>query len=216
MSENGVRYGVDVVQGHKTGFYLDQRDNRAAVARYVAGKRVLDVFCYTGGFGLTALKVGKASEVHAVDVSEAALGLAKANAELNQVSCAIRFEKSDAFEALERLAADGESFDTVILDPPKLTRHRAGLAKALRGYHSLNQLALGVLAPGGILVSCSCSGLIGRDDFVAMLGSRFPEKRPANSDSRIAGPGRRSSHVGPLPGDRVPQVLHLPSRVNEG
>jgi 23S rRNA (cytosine1962-C5)-methyltransferase len=171
VSENGVRYGVDVVQGHKTGFYLDQRDNRAAVARYVAEKRVLDIFCYTGGFGLTALKVGKASEVYAVDVSEAALGLAKANAELNEVSSAIRFEKSDAFEALERLAAAGESFDTVILDPPKLTRHRAGLAKALRGYHSLNQLALGVLAPGGILVSCSCSGLIGRDDFVAMLGS---------------------------------------------
>jgi 23S rRNA (cytosine1962-C5)-methyltransferase len=171
VSENGVRYGVDVVQGHKTGFYLDQRDNRAAVARYVAGKRVLDVFCYTGGFGLTALKVGKASNVYAVDVSEAALGLAKANAELNEVSCAIRFEKSDAFEALEHLAAASESFDTVILDPPKLTRHRAGLAKALRGYHSLNQLALGVLAPGGILVSCSCSGLIGRDDFVAMLAS---------------------------------------------
>ena len=171
VAENGVRYGVDVVQGHKTGFYLDQRDNRAAVARYVGGKRVLDVFCYTGGFGMAALKVGQAREVHAVDVSEAALSLAKANAELNQVSAAIRFVKSDAFEELERLAAAGELFDTVILDPPKLTRHRAGLAKRCRGYHSLNQLALGVLNPGGILVSCSCSGLIGRDDFVAMLGS---------------------------------------------
>jgi 23S rRNA (cytosine1962-C5)-methyltransferase len=171
VAENGVSYGVDVVQGHKTGFYLDQRDNRAAVARYVEGQRVLDVFCYTGGFGLTALKVGKAREVHAVDVSEAALTLAKANAELNHVLPAMRFVKSDAFEELERLAAAGELFDTVILDPPKLTRHRAGLAKALRGYHSLNQLALGVLKPGGILVSCSCSGLIGRDDFVAMLAS---------------------------------------------
>jgi 23S rRNA (cytosine1962-C5)-methyltransferase len=87
------------------------------------------------------------------------------------VAGAIRFVKSDAFEELERLAEAGETFDTVILDPPKLTRHRAGLAKALRGYHSLNQLALGVLAPGGILVSCSCSGLVGRDDFVAMLAS---------------------------------------------
>jgi 23S rRNA (cytosine1962-C5)-methyltransferase len=171
VSENGVRFGIDVVQGHKTGFYFDQRDNRAAVARYVAGKRVLDVFCYTGGFGLTALKVGHAREVHAVDVSESALTLAKANAELNDVLPAMRFFKSDAFEELERLAAAGEMFDTVILDPPKLTRHRAGLAKALRGYHSLNQLALAVLSPGGILVSCSCSGLIGRDDFVAMLGS---------------------------------------------
>jgi 23S rRNA (cytosine1962-C5)-methyltransferase len=171
MSENGVRYGIDVVQGHKTGFYLDQRDNRAAVARYVEGKRVLDLFCYTGGFGLTALKVGKAHEVYAVDVSETALSLARANAELNGVSAAIQFAKSDTFEELERLAAAGEMFDTVILDPPKLTRHRAGLAKALRGYHSLNQLALNVLKPGGILVTCSCSGLIGRDDFVAMLGS---------------------------------------------
>lgn len=171
VTENGVQYGVDVVQGHKTGFYLDQRDNRAAVARYVGGQRVLDVFCYTGGFGLTALKAGQAREVHAVDASETALALAKANAELNHVLPAIRFVKSDAFEELERLGAAGELFDTVILDPPKLTRHRAGLAKALRGYHSLNQLALRVLKPGGILVSCSCSGLIGRDDFVAMLAA---------------------------------------------
>jgi 23S rRNA (cytosine1962-C5)-methyltransferase len=171
LVENGVRYAVDVQQGHKTGFYLDQRDNRATVARYVAGKRVLDIFCYTGGFGLTALKVGNAREVHAVDVSEAALELARKNAEANQVADAIQFVKSDAFEELERLAAAGETFDVVILDPPKLTRHRAGLAKALRGYHSLNQLALNVLNPGGILVSCSCSGLIGRDDFVGMLAS---------------------------------------------
>jgi 23S rRNA (cytosine1962-C5)-methyltransferase len=171
LVENGVRYAVDVQQGHKTGFYLDQRDNRAAVARYVAGKRVLDIFCYTGGFGLTALKVGNAREVHAVDVSEAALELARKNAQANQVADAIQFVKSDAFEELERLAAAGETFDVVILDPPKLTRHRAGLAKALRGYHSLNQLALNVLNPGGILVSCSCSGLIGRDDFVGMLAS---------------------------------------------
>jgi len=171
LVENGVRYAVDVQQGHKTGFYLDQRDNRAAVGRYVAGKRVLDVFCYTGGFGLTALKVGQAREVHAVDVSEAALELARTNAEANQVSASIQFVKSDAFQELERLAAAGESFDVVILDPPKLTRHRAGLSKALRGYHSLNQLALNVLNPGGILVSCSCSGLIGRDDFVGMLAA---------------------------------------------
>jgi 23S rRNA (cytosine1962-C5)-methyltransferase len=171
LVENGVRYAVDVQQGHKTGFYLDQRDNRAAVARYVRDKRVLDVFCYTGGFGLTALKVGQAREVHAVDVSEAALELARTNADNNHVADAIRFAKSDAFEELERLAAAGESFDAVILDPPKLTRHRAGLAKALRGYHSLNQLALNVLKPGGILVSCSCSGLIGRDDFVGMLAA---------------------------------------------
>ena len=171
LVENGVRYAVDVQQGHKTGFYFDQRDNRAAVARYVAGKRVLDIFCYTGGFGLTSLTVGKARQVHAVDVSESALELARKNAEANQVAGAIEFVKSDAFEELERLVAAGEMFDVVILDPPKLTRHRAGLSKALRGYHSLNQLAVNVLKPGGILVSCSCSGLIGRDDFVGMLAA---------------------------------------------
>lgn len=192
VAENGVQYGVDVVQGHKTGFYLDQRDNRAAVARYVAGKRVLDVFCYTGGFGLTALKAGNAREVVAVDVSDAALGLAKANAELNQVSSAIHFAKSDAFEELERLAAAGELFDAVMLDPPKLTRHRAGLAKALRGYHSLNQLALGVLKPGGILVSCSCSGLIGRDDFVAMLAS--VSQRSGRSIQILESRGQAADH----------------------
>jgi 23S rRNA (cytosine1962-C5)-methyltransferase len=171
ISENGVRYGVDVVQGHKTGFYLDQRDNRAAISRYVAGRRVLDLFCYTGGFGIAALKTGQAREVHAVDSSEAALSLARANAELNGVLAGFHTVKADAFEELERLAAAGELFDTVILDPPKLTRHRAGLSKALRGYHSLNQLALRVLKPGGMLVTCSCSGLVGRDDFVAMLAS---------------------------------------------
>ena len=138
-----MRYGVDVVQGHKTGFYLDQRDNRAAVARYAAGKRVLDLFCYTGGFGLAALIAGNAREVVAVDSSETALALAKANSELNQFLASIRFVKSDVFEELERLSGaggdedageaesfDAESFDMVILDPPKLTRHRAGLDKA--------------------------------------------------------------------------------------
>jgi 23S rRNA (cytosine1962-C5)-methyltransferase len=171
LEENGLRFGVDVVQGHKTGFYLDQRENRAAAARYLAGRRVLDLFCYTGAFGIAALKLGQAKSVHAVDASESALTLARANAELNQVSGAIEFEKADTFEALERLAAAGETFDAVILDPPKLTRHRAGLAKALRGYHSLNELAVQVLEPGGILVTCSCSGLVGRDDFVAMLAA---------------------------------------------
>jgi 23S rRNA (cytosine1962-C5)-methyltransferase len=167
--ENGLRFGVDVVQGHKTGFYLDQRENRLAAARYMVGHRVLDLFCYTGAFGIAALKLGRASSVLAVDASESALGLARSNAELNGVSAAIQFEKGDSFAALERLAAGGESFDSVILDPPKMTRHRAGLTKALRGYHSLNDLAVRVLKPGGMLITCSCSGLVGRDDFVAML-----------------------------------------------
>ena len=171
ITENGLRFGVDVTQGHKTGFYLDQRENRVAAARYLAGHRVLDLFCYTGAFGIAALKLGQAKSVHAVDASEPALALARANAELNGVSADIQFEKSDSFEALERLAAAGEKFDSVILDPPKLTRHRAGIEQALRGYHSLNELAVRLLAPGGILITCSCSGLVGRDDFVGMLAA---------------------------------------------
>ncbi len=171
LVENELRFGVDVVQGHKTGFYLDQRENRRAAARYMAGHRVLDLFCYTGAFGIVAIKHGGARAVHAVDASEPALTLARANAELNEVTSAIEFEKSDVYEALERLAAAGETFDSVILDPPKMTRHRAGITKALRGYHSLNELAVRVLRPGGILVTCSCSGLVGRDDFVAMLAA---------------------------------------------
>ena len=169
IEEHGIRYGVDVVQGHKTGFYLDQRDNRAAVAGYLRDCRVLDAFCYSGGFGLAALKLGQAREVLGLDASEAALTLARNNAEHNGVLHQTRYERGDVFDALERLAGAGERFDAVILDPPKLTRHRAGIEKALKGYFSMNRLAVDVLAPGGILVSCSCSGLVSRDDFESVL-----------------------------------------------
>lgn len=169
IDEHGVRYGVDVVKGQKTGTYLDQRDNRVAAARYGAGHRVLDLFCYSGGFGIAALKLGNAESVLAADVSESALQIAQSNAERNGVTDRIQFEKSNAYDYLEKMADQGERFDTVILDPPKMTRHKAGLTKALRGYHSLNRLAVDLLNPGGILVSCSCSGLVSRDDFRQML-----------------------------------------------
>lgn len=169
IEEHGIRYGIDVAQGQKTGFFLDQRENRAAVADYVRGQRVLDLFCYTGGFGLHCAKHGGAAEVLSVDLSEPALVLARANAELNGVLDRMRFERSDGFKMLERLAAAGERFDTVILDPPKLARHRSGLNSALRGYYSLNRLALDVLRPGGLLVTCSCSGLVTREMFVEVL-----------------------------------------------
>ena len=171
IEDQGVRFGVDVVEGQKTGFYLDQRTNRTAAARYLRGCRVLDLFCHSGGFGLAALKSGNAAGVLGIDVSEPALKLARANAELNDVSSAIRFEQGKAFDALERLGGAGEQFDAVVLDPPKMTRHRSGFQKALRGYFSLNRLALDVLKPGGILVSCSCSGLVGRRDFEEMLAT---------------------------------------------
>ncbi|MEX0716830.1 MAG: class I SAM-dependent rRNA methyltransferase [Planctomycetaceae bacterium] len=171
IEEHGVRFGVDVVEGQKTGFFLDQRDNRRAVAGYVAGKRVLDVFCYSGGFALACAVRGGAKEVLGIDSSEPALALARANAELNGVAHRVRFEQAKAFDALERLRDAGERFDVVILDPPKMTRHRKGLEQALRGYHSLNHLAVELLVPDGLLVSCSCSGLISREEFESMLAS---------------------------------------------
>ncbi len=167
--EHGLKWEVDLTEGQKTGGYLDQRDNRRALARYVHGHRVLDVFCYTGGFGLGALVWGGASEVVAVDSSEAALQLAQRNAELNGVADRWRCLRSDGFKALETLRDAGEQFDTVVLDPPKLTRTRSALPQALRAYHSLNRLAVSVLKPGGLLVTCSCSGLVTRDDFEQML-----------------------------------------------
>lgn len=171
IDEHGVRYGVDVVEGQKTGFFLDQRDNRKAVAEYAEGKRVLDVFCYSGGFSLVCAVKGRAKETLGIDSSESALTMARANAELNGVAGRMRFELAKAFDALERLRGAGERFDIVILDPPRMTRHRRGIEQALRGYHSLNLLGVELLAPDGLLVSCSCSGLVSREEFEAMLSS---------------------------------------------
>lgn len=169
IEEHDLRYGLDLVEGQKTGFYLDQRDNRRIISQYVAGHRVLDVFSYHGGFALNCAKHGGAKEVTCVDVSAPALKLAEANAALNGVADRLRFRNQDGFKALEELAANGEIFDTVILDPPKLARNRAGLDAALRGYYSLNRLALNVLKPGGWLLTCSCSGHVTREMFLEVL-----------------------------------------------
>lgn len=190
IEEQGVRYGVDLIEGQKTGFYLDQRQNRAAVARYCKGRRVLDAFCYSGGFGISAAKQGGAKEVVALDVSEPAIALAERNAELNAVAERVRFEKADAFARLAELAESGERFDVAILDPPKMTRHRSGLKQAMRGYHSLNESAVHLLNAGGILVTCNCSGLVSPDDFKLMLANvATTTKRPIRIlESRGAAP----------------------------
>ena len=170
IEEHGVRYGVDVAEGQKTGFFLDQRDNRRRTAEFVKGHRVLDVCCYTGGFSLNCLVNGGAAAVVAVDASEAALEQARSNAELNGVANRLKIIKQDAFKALEAFETRGETFDTVVLDPPKLARNRQGIDAALRGYYSLNRFALGLIRPGGFFVTCSCSGHISHEMFVDMLG----------------------------------------------
>ena len=167
IGEHGVRYGLDLAGGQKTGFFIDQRDNRLAAAGYFRGRRVLDLFCYTGGFALCAAAHG-AGETLGIDSSAKAIALAKANAELNGLA-KVRFEAADGFKSLEALAADGRRFGAVVLDPPKFARNRQGVAEALRAYHHLNRQAVGLLEPDGILTTCSCSGHVSREDFLHML-----------------------------------------------
>jgi 23S rRNA (cytosine1962-C5)-methyltransferase len=166
--EHGLRFGVDLTEGQKTGFYLDQRDNRQAAAGYARGRRVLDMFSYSGGFALACAVAGRAASVLAVDTSAKATALVDANAALNGVAT-VTAETADAFEKLDSLAVAGERFGMVVLDPPKFARSRASLDDALRAYHRINRVACDLLEPGGILVTCSCSGSVSREDFLQML-----------------------------------------------
>ena len=168
VHEHGLRFGIDLAEGQKTGYYLDQRDNRHAAGRYAQGRRVLDMFCYSGGFSVACAVAGRAASVLAVDSSAKATTLAKANADLNGAAN-VAVETADAFEKLDALLAAGERFGMVVLDPPKFARSRASLDDALRAYHRINRAALGLLEPGGILVTCSCSGSVSREDFLQML-----------------------------------------------
>jgi 23S rRNA (cytosine1962-C5)-methyltransferase len=158
IEENGLKYLVDVVEGQKTGFYSDQRDNRLAAAKLARNRRVLDAFCYTGGFGLCAARAG-ASAVLGVDVSEPALEIARANAKLNGLDQVV-FERHEVFDKMEALYRAGEKFGVVILDPPKFARSRNAVDEAMRGYRRLQSLALRLIEADGFLVICCCSGLI--------------------------------------------------------
>ncbi|WP_409422993.1 class I SAM-dependent methyltransferase [Pseudaeromonas sp. ZJS20] len=165
QENNGVQIQVDIQGGHKTGFYLDQRDNRAIAGRYAQGRRVLNCFCYTGGFGVYALK-GGASEVINVDVSDPALAIARRNAEHNQLDLSrAQFINEDVFKLLRRYREEGQRFDMIVLDPPKFAESKAQLPGACRGYKDINLLACQLLNPGGILLTFSCSGLMDADLF---------------------------------------------------
>jgi len=194
IEEHGLRYGVDLVEGQKTGFYLDQRENRLAAAGYFAGRHVLDVFCYSGGFSLAAAHLGGARQVIGIDASAKALSLARANASLNSISN-VRFDEGEGFETLSRLARFDERFGAVVLDPPKFVQRRGGVKEALRAYHRLNRQAVTLLEPGGILVTCCCSGHVSREDFLYMLvgvaqktgrSVQILEQRGASADHPIS------------------------------
>ncbi|KGK16908.1 MULTISPECIES: class I SAM-dependent methyltransferase [Vibrio] len=162
IEENGVKISVDIVGGHKTGFYLDQRDSRQQAMKYVKDKEVLNCFSYTGGFGLYALK-GGAKRVINADVSQPALDTAKFNAELNEFDISKKravFLNADVFKLLREYRDQGTQFDVVIMDPPKFAESKAQLNGACRGYKDINMLAMQILRPGGTLLTYSCSGLM--------------------------------------------------------
>ncbi len=154
--EGKLVFSVDLKNGQKTGFFLDQKENRKKLAQWVKGKRVLDLFCYTAAGGLTALHYD-ADEVAAVDESQPALDLAYENALLNRMETKIRFEKADVFDYLTTPPSNEKKFDVIILDPPALIKSKKHFEEGKKGYFTLNRRALDWLAPGGILVTCSCS-----------------------------------------------------------
>jgi 23S rRNA (cytosine1962-C5)-methyltransferase len=175
IEENGLRFFVNLAEGQKTGYYLDQRDNRAEVARLCPGKRVLDAFCYSGGFSLYAAKAG-AAEVLGLDASEPALELARKNAIANGLANAT-FENADVFKKLAELVAADRKFDVLILDPPKFARNRAAVPEAMKGYRRLHQLAMKLLDRDGVLVSCCCTGLIAMSDLEDVVAQVAVESR---------------------------------------
>jgi len=167
--EHGIKYEVDVASGQKTGFYLDQRDNRRRVGHLAAGRDVLDCFCYTGAFALSAL-IGGARSVMSIDASAQALVRAKRNLDLNGLTDGrAEWLEADVFEALRKLRRDGRQFDLIVLDPPKFAPAPKDAARAARGYKDINLNALKLLRPGGLLATFSCSGGVSPELFQKIL-----------------------------------------------
>ena len=177
IKENGIRFLVDVKEGQKTGFFLDQKENRAAIAPFVRGRKVLDCFTHTGSFALHAGKYG-AKEVTGVDISEYACAFATENAELNGLGDRVRFITANAFDYLSEQSRAGTKYDVIILDPPAFTKTRSAVDSALRGYKEINLRAMKMLVPGGYLVTCSCSQHVLPEKFREMVLS-------AASDARV-------------------------------
>lgn len=166
ISEYGVRFRADPAGAHKTGFFADQRENRQWLSQQVAGKRVLDLCCNTGGFGVYA-KVRGAEEVVGVDIDEDVISIAKGNAKLNDVK--LKFVQADIFPWLRDAGNAKDLYDVVILDPAKMTRDREQVIAALKKYLDMNKLALGVVKPGGLFATFSCTGLVSEQEFLDML-----------------------------------------------
>jgi len=170
ITENGVKYFVDVEEGQKTGFFLDQKMNRAAIKPLCKGAKVLDCFTHTGSFALNAGLAG-AQSVLGVDASDLGILQAQKNAELNGLQDVVTFACEDVFELLPKLEAEGEKFDVVILDPPAFAKSRTSLKNATKGYKEINMRALKIINDGGYLATCSCSHFMTPELFAAMIAS---------------------------------------------
>jgi len=197
ITEHGLRFRVAPGTKHKTGFFLDQRDNRRTLARFCEGQRVLDLCCNTGGFAVYAKALGGATEVVGVDLDEEAIARARENAQLNQAR--IRFVQADLFSWLRDIASTGQQFDVVVLDPSKQTRDRDSVSFALKRYLDMNRLALQTTKPGGMFLTCSCTGLVNEEEFLESL-------------RRAAWQAKRSLQVIQISGAAPdhPFLLHVP------
>jgi len=169
VTEHGIRYRIHFEEGHKTGFFCDQRDNRRELARFCGDRTVLDLCSYTGGFGLNALVRGGAREVTCVDLDEKAGSVARENGNANNVRLDV--VHADAFGYARQMGVNSKTFGVVVLDPPKFIVSREEIAPGKRKYFDLNVLALKLVEPGGLLVTCSCSGLLDASEFLALLGA---------------------------------------------
>jgi 23S rRNA (cytosine1962-C5)-methyltransferase len=187
VTEHGLRFRVAPGSKHKTGFFADQRDNRKTLASFCAGKRVLDICCNTGGFAVYAKALGQAEEVVGVDLDEQAIAAARHNANLNQAK--VRFVHANLFAWLRDILPSGQRFDVVILDPSKQTRDREEIDFALKQYFDMNKLALQAVAPGGMFLTCSCTGLVSEEMFLETLRRSAWQAGRSLQILKIAGAG---------------------------
>lgn len=193
ITEHGTRFRVVFADGHKTGFFCDQRDNRKLLASYCRDRTVLDLCCYSGGFSVQAKRLGEAREVTGVDLDESALALARSNAALNQVR--VNFVQSDAFGYMRDMLQNGRQYDVVVLDPPKLIRSRRELEEGTKKHFDLNRLAMRLVRPGGMLLTCSCSGLLSEEEFLRLI---FAAGRQAGGPQPLDDSASPDSHQRPF------------------
>ncbi len=205
IRENGIRYTVDFARGHKTGFFLDQRDNRLRARALAGGRRVLDLCCYSGGFALSAWK-GGARSVTAVDLDEKALAMARANIALNGAEN-IALVHRDAFDAMRECAARKETFGLVVLDPPKLAAGQEEVEKALRAYYDMNRAAVACVEAGGYFLTCSCSGAVAAERWSQAVRKAAADAGRDLCIFETAGPGRDHPVAGDFPQGKYLKAL---------